>query len=497
MVPKINRGAGFRGVLNYVLRAMAELSADQQPRVIAGNMDLGDARALAAQFRAARALRPDIKKPVWHCPLSLQQGEHVDDMKFAEVLKDFVRHMGFTDLHPWVAVLHQDKKHLHAHIVACRIALDGSVWTGEHEARRAIAACRRLEEKHGLRPTVPKPEEPSIADAERPKRTTLRDQALKAKRRAERHSTKANDVHALRLAALEAIDRAATVEELQQQLAARGVEVEFARRGEHAEIYGWKLRQPGADEWLKASSVSRDITWPRVTAALGRHADLRARAQAAAKTVKQRAVERAAEIAAKLAEPAKRSVSRPRSPLPPAAVELLHDPLSFMNPAPHSPLESFQPPAHLDDVPLRVQPSPPPNELLKMTLSRLKAQDLERLRELAERKRQLTGDEALIALLRRLLDLALRVLSLGTVGLPPTMAEREDAARDHLIQQIDVELALRSERARAKVDEESLRMSASAAVRKTFDPRTSRRSSELQDETDDQDEQGHERNRRP
>ncbi|MEW2821931.1 relaxase/mobilization nuclease domain-containing protein, partial [Escherichia coli] len=41
-----------------------------------------------------------------------------------------------------------DKEHIH--IVANRVGLDGSVWLGQHSAFNTIAACERLEVKHGL-----------------------------------------------------------------------------------------------------------------------------------------------------------------------------------------------------------------------------------------------------------------------------------------------------------------------------------------------------------
>ncbi|ECZ1705324.1 relaxase, partial [Salmonella enterica] len=41
-----------------------------------------------------------------------------------------------------------DKDHIH--IVANRVGLDGSVWHGQHSAFNTIAACERLEVKHGL-----------------------------------------------------------------------------------------------------------------------------------------------------------------------------------------------------------------------------------------------------------------------------------------------------------------------------------------------------------
>ncbi|WP_223920913.1 hypothetical protein, partial [Aeromonas caviae] len=38
----------------------------------------------------------------------------------------------------------------HIHIVASRVGLDGKVWLGQWEARRAIEATQELEHTHGV-----------------------------------------------------------------------------------------------------------------------------------------------------------------------------------------------------------------------------------------------------------------------------------------------------------------------------------------------------------
>jgi hypothetical protein len=581
MVPKVIRGAGFRGVLNYITRADTQCQGEAAaPRVIAGNMVGRDARQLAAEFKAARQLRPDVKRPVWHCPISLPPGEHLDDSKFAAVLDDFMQEMGFTSLHQWVAVLHRDKDHLHAHVVASRIALDGRLWTGEHEARQAIAACRRLEQKHGLRATV-MPGAPAAVLAphpqQRPVRSVEREQVHKAGRRAERRGTKANNVHAVRVAVHEAVERAADIEELERQLVQRGIEVEFTRRdgrdGGQGEIYGWTLRQRGAEEWLKASSVARDITWPRVQAGLSRRADLRARAQFSAQEANRAAAARAQRlaggIAGRNARPQDQASARA---LPPAEAERVTGPLAFLDVEPlaqeagpagpaahlddvsitstttttaackefhdgrpqHQPRRRVAAPhaaprrrdaghvlhllslSHLaalqnrpqvllpararlhldtgraasagglrwtargaggeggqamtiqaiqDDLPVQPEALPPPDQLLKLALGRLREDDLRRLRDLAQDMPPIGGDAALMALLRRLLDLCVRVLSLGAVRVPPTQAEREAAARAYLLKEVDVEIDRRAEQTLQTVPAVAPR------VIKTFDPR--------------------------
>lgn len=52
--------------------------------------------------------------------------------------------------HQYICVRHNDTDQDHIHIVANRIGLGGSVWHGQHSAFKTIAACERLEKKHGL-----------------------------------------------------------------------------------------------------------------------------------------------------------------------------------------------------------------------------------------------------------------------------------------------------------------------------------------------------------
>lgn len=52
--------------------------------------------------------------------------------------------------HQYICVRHNDTDQDHIHIVANRVGLDGSVWLGQHSAFNTIAACERLEIKHGL-----------------------------------------------------------------------------------------------------------------------------------------------------------------------------------------------------------------------------------------------------------------------------------------------------------------------------------------------------------
>jgi len=79
---KISRGAGFTGVLAYAF-------AGTDARLVGGNMSGFDVSTLASEFALTRALRQDIKKPVWHSSLRLTKNEKITDEKWSEIAADY------------------------------------------------------------------------------------------------------------------------------------------------------------------------------------------------------------------------------------------------------------------------------------------------------------------------------------------------------------------------------------------------------------------------
>ena len=143
MKAKVNRGGGFRGVLNYMF------GDGKEAELVGGNMSGHDPRSLAAEFGALRQLRPECERPVWHCSLSCPPGETLSHDQWRAVTQDFMRHMGLED-HAYVAVRHGDTEIDHVHVGGSRIGLDGSLWLGQFDVRKAIAATQRIERDHGL-----------------------------------------------------------------------------------------------------------------------------------------------------------------------------------------------------------------------------------------------------------------------------------------------------------------------------------------------------------
>jgi hypothetical protein len=142
-----------------------------QPRGewIAGNL-MGTPRQMAKMAGTYRALRPDCKKPVWRCSISLPPSDgRPSQQKWAEIAHDFLREMGIPADAAWCAVHHGEVDHDHIHITLLRTLPDGTLWSEERSAKRAIKACAALEARHQLasHDRTPKPKNaPTRAETE-------------------------------------------------------------------------------------------------------------------------------------------------------------------------------------------------------------------------------------------------------------------------------------------------------------------------------------------
>lgn len=154
---KIKRGSGFAGVISY---ALDNDNGQELGQVIGGNMSGTTVKELSSEFGAARKVRPDVKKPVWHNALRLPEGEKLTEEKWAAIADDYMNRMGFSDKHPRVYVLHDEPEGQHIHIVASRVALDGELYLGKNENLISTKHIQSLEKDYQL--TITKG--PSTAD---------------------------------------------------------------------------------------------------------------------------------------------------------------------------------------------------------------------------------------------------------------------------------------------------------------------------------------------
>ena len=248
MKAKVSRGGGFRGALNYVFDAGRKATGKKKAERVGGNLAGNDPTELSREFAAVRRLRPDVKRPVWHCSLSLPPDERLDSQKWEAVAADFMERMGFDkDNTPWVAVRHQDTDKDHIHIVASRVGLDGKVWLGQWEARRVIEATQELEHIHGLTLT------PGLGDA-RAERRKLTDKEINMAVRTGEEPPRQR----LQRLLDEALKDKPTVVELAERLQAAGVNVR-ANMASTGRMSGFSFEVGGVP--FKGSDLGKGYTW--------------------------------------------------------------------------------------------------------------------------------------------------------------------------------------------------------------------------------------------
>ena len=216
------------------------------------NMAGRNPRELANEIATLRRQRPGLKKAVSHLVLSHDPTQRkLTVQEWKEAVQIALKEHG-ADEAAHAAWRHADTDHDHVHIFFCRILPSGDVVSDSHNYRKNEAAARLIERTFMLDAPTPTP-----ADARPGERQALDSASRRADRRGTPPPSKI-DVKAIRAALAEARDR----DHFLQLLAELGIEAEFDRR--RGEIYGWRLRRVGAAEWLKASTIAKDISWPKI-----------------------------------------------------------------------------------------------------------------------------------------------------------------------------------------------------------------------------------------
>ena len=69
----------------------------------------------------------------------------------AYIAHEFMERMGYGD-QPYIVFLHEDTGRRHLHIVSVRVDEEGHELPYRFDLKRAMAHCREMERKYGLRP---------------------------------------------------------------------------------------------------------------------------------------------------------------------------------------------------------------------------------------------------------------------------------------------------------------------------------------------------------
>src|SRR6185295_1929261 len=159
MIGRQIKGRGFRGLLAY-------LDSKEGARVLAGNLRSRTPRELAAELEQVRALRPTLERAVFHMPIRPTPGEQLTDEQWRQIAEQTIAGMGFSGS-PWISYLHRDAREVHLHLVASRIAFDGSIVSDAHDYARAQRILRSIERDYGLAAVHASPESKPARSTER------------------------------------------------------------------------------------------------------------------------------------------------------------------------------------------------------------------------------------------------------------------------------------------------------------------------------------------
>ncbi|MEP7295750.1 MAG: relaxase/mobilization nuclease domain-containing protein [Burkholderiales bacterium] len=444
MILKGTLGEIFSGIDRYATRAKGA-------RMLASNFG-GD--TIAERMREATALRssrPNLKKVIGHIILSHDPTlTDLSDEQWLVALEIARQEHDLRDA-AYCAVLHVEKEHRHLHLYYVRCRPDGSLVSDSQSYRKNEAAARRIEQELGLPPPTPAPRETKVGDRQRSDNA-----ARRGRRKQQTEGEVFMETTELSRLTFQAVATSSSTETFKNQLAAHGIEAEWSSNNS-----GLKLRPIGASTWLKASSVNRELSGSKIIAALQRNADLGLAAGQTSAAVIAVADDRAKVLTATRidrnealdditasAGVASRAMPQLEADAVRAQAAAGPDPLQFLAPQEIAPVA-------LDDAKLQSVQSPAPEEdkdadarseraeaqaELSAQFRKLSAAQLIELRNAAKRP----VDDAVVALaiLERLLALALKILSFGAIKIATNVASALQE-RELVAQAADDEIARR------------------------------------------------------
>lgn len=143
-------GKSFGGACKYLCanRERTEIILSEGVRVYSHKL-------MALDFEEQRRLNPGLKSPVQHIILSYYPGEKLSSEKMAEIAREYLENMGIRNTQ-FVVVKHNDKDHLHTHILFNRVDNDGRTIKDNWLGLRGKKTAQQLTRKYDLVPALKK-----------------------------------------------------------------------------------------------------------------------------------------------------------------------------------------------------------------------------------------------------------------------------------------------------------------------------------------------------
>ena len=129
---KTVQGAGFGGVINYVL------NRDEAKVIATKGIRNSDKDAMINSFEIQARLNP-ITKPVAHISLSFpaQDSDKLTDKVMVDIAKEYLEKMGYGNTQV-LMVRHHDRAHPHVHLIINRIDFNGKRISDKKERLRRV-----------------------------------------------------------------------------------------------------------------------------------------------------------------------------------------------------------------------------------------------------------------------------------------------------------------------------------------------------------------------
>jgi Relaxase/Mobilisation nuclease domain. len=242
MMAKIVKGAGARGIVDYILdREKGASHIDHDGVLVSDNGSI--ARGLIAQSR----LNPKVEKFIGHISLSFSKEDlpRLTDELMVRISREYMMKMGIRDTQ-YIIGRHHDKEHPHVHIAFNRIDNNGKTISDKNDRYRSERVCKELTRKYGLYFAKGK-EQVNTNRLKEPDRTKY-----------ELYSLLKTEV-----------GRCGDWATLTANLRKQGVEVRFKYKGRTDEVQGVVFGKNGYS--FNGSKIDRQFSYSKITATLNRN----------------------------------------------------------------------------------------------------------------------------------------------------------------------------------------------------------------------------------
>ena len=234
MIGKIKKGSGFKGCVNYVLGKEKAVLLHAEGVLAESKQDI------IRSFCMQTEMNPGLKKPVGHIALSYSvvDAPKLTDEKMVQLAQEYMREMKITDTQ-YIIVRHQDREHPHVHIVFNRIDNNGKTISDSNDMYRNEQVCKKLKEKHGLYFAKGK-------------------EHVKQYRLREPDKTKYEIYTAIKTE----IGKSRNWQQLQKQLAEKGIGIQFKYKGQTDDIQGVSFFK--GEYTFKGSEIDRNFSFSKL-----------------------------------------------------------------------------------------------------------------------------------------------------------------------------------------------------------------------------------------